>query len=368
MSLLALLLALGASAHPEPLSSVHAVIVSSSRYWFNYRHTANALSFYQLLRSRGVPDSQIVLMLADDQACDARNPLRGELPAGYPSQGAAEADDVHAGRVQVDYRGDEVSVDAVLRVLHDRHEPGTPTQKRLSSGARDNVLLFMTGHGGDGFLKFHDAEELTGVDLALGVRAMAAERRYREMVLLVDTCQAFTLCDEMGGVPGLLCGGSSVRDESSYSHHGDNLVANLLVDRFSHFATEYIRREKPQQSMKGLFEYLDPARLASTLACNSTLGRGLEHVELGHFFGGAQAAPAEAAERAAVPIELALSEEAEAAGAETSDRRPGGAVGGAVWDANAVELLGAEAVDAERVLHVQALLAAATILLGLLYR
>jgi glycosylphosphatidylinositol transamidase (GPIT) subunit GPI8 len=41
---------------------------------------------YQLIRRLGVPDSHIILMLADDMACNARNPLPGtyhDKPIGY---------------------------------------------------------------------------------------------------------------------------------------------------------------------------------------------------------------------------------------------------------------------------------------------
>jgi hypothetical protein len=52
----------------------------TSRFWFNYRHVANALSVYRVVKRLGVPDSQIILMLADDIACNARNALPGEAP------------------------------------------------------------------------------------------------------------------------------------------------------------------------------------------------------------------------------------------------------------------------------------------------
>ena len=40
--------------------------------------------------------------------------------------------------------------------LPGHHAPGTPASKRLRSGPHSNVLLYLTGHGGDEFLKFHD--------------------------------------------------------------------------------------------------------------------------------------------------------------------------------------------------------------------
>ena len=56
----------------------------------------------------------------------------------------------------------------------------------------DNASLmqvYLTGHGGDGFLKFADREELTAGQLAAAVAAA----RFRRLLLAVDTCQAASL-------------------------------------------------------------------------------------------------------------------------------------------------------------------------------
>uniref|UniRef100_A0AC35FLC3 GPI-anchor transamidase n=1 Tax=Panagrolaimus sp. PS1159 TaxID=55785 RepID=A0AC35FLC3_9BILA len=54
-----------------------AVLVCTSRFWFNYRHVANTLSIYQSIKRLGIPDSNIILMLADNIPCNARNPHPG---------------------------------------------------------------------------------------------------------------------------------------------------------------------------------------------------------------------------------------------------------------------------------------------------
>ena len=46
------------NVHP---SNIHAVLVSTSRYWFNYRHAINALGMYELFRKNGIPDENIIL-------------------------------------------------------------------------------------------------------------------------------------------------------------------------------------------------------------------------------------------------------------------------------------------------------------------
>ena len=51
-----------------------AVLVDTSRFWFNYRHVANVLSIYRSVKRLGIPDSNIILMVADDMACNPRNP------------------------------------------------------------------------------------------------------------------------------------------------------------------------------------------------------------------------------------------------------------------------------------------------------
>ena len=127
-----------------------AVLVSSSRYWFNYRHVTNALSIYHLLKRGGYSDDNIILMLADEIPCNSRNPFRGSIF----SRGAmgGEGDDLMAD-VEVDYAGTDVTVDAFLRVLLGRHLPGegdTPGLYRRSLPKLDentNVLVYLTGHG-----------------------------------------------------------------------------------------------------------------------------------------------------------------------------------------------------------------------------
>ncbi|KAF1322352.1 26s protease regulatory subunit 7, partial [Globisporangium splendens] len=60
-------------------ASMRGEQVDTSRFWNNYRHIANALSLYHSVKRLGIPDSQIVLMLADQMPCNARNCFPGEV-------------------------------------------------------------------------------------------------------------------------------------------------------------------------------------------------------------------------------------------------------------------------------------------------
>lgn len=65
-----------------------------------------------------------------------------------------------------------------MRLLTGRLPPGTPRSKQLLTDEGSNVLVYLTGHGGDGFLKFQDSEEVTSQELADAVEQMWQKRRY----------------------------------------------------------------------------------------------------------------------------------------------------------------------------------------------
>ncbi|KAK9292333.1 hypothetical protein L1049_020299 [Liquidambar formosana] len=236
-----------------------AVLVCTSRFWFNYRHMANTLSLYRTVKRLGIPDERIILMLADDMACNARN--------NYPAQVFNNENhklNLYGDNVEVDYRGYEVTVENFLRVLTGRHENAVPRSKRLLSDEGSHILLYMTGHGGDEFLKFQDSEELQSHDLADAVKQMKEKRRFKELLIMVDTCQAATLFSQLQS-PGVLAIGSSMKGENSYSHHLDSDVGVSVVDRFTFYTLAFFERLNmyDNASLISLFSSYNPSMLMS---------------------------------------------------------------------------------------------------------
>lgn len=70
-----------------------------------------------------------------------------------------------------------MTAENLVRLLTGRVHSATPRSKRLLSDRQSNVLIYLSGHGGDGFLKFQDAEELTNVDLADAIETMFQHNR-----------------------------------------------------------------------------------------------------------------------------------------------------------------------------------------------
>ncbi|KAJ7963858.1 GPI-anchor transamidase [Quillaja saponaria] len=282
---------------------------------------ANTLSLYRTVKRLGIPDERIILMLADDMACNARNK--------YPAQVFNNENhrlNLYGDNVEVDYHGYEVTVEIFLRVLTGRHENSVPRSKRLLSDEGSHILLYMTGHGGDEFLKFQDNEELQSHDLADALKQIKEKRRFKELLIMVDTCQAATLFYQVTGSrrgnslfekckgkaaymcahppptpaiagehfvhrlhsPGVLAIGSSMKGENSYSHHLDTDVGVSVVDRFTFYTLAFFERLNmyDNASLSSLFNSYNPNLLMSTVYYRTDLYQHrLEEVPVTNFFG-----------------------------------------------------------------------------------
>jgi GPI-anchor transamidase subunit K len=260
ISLLVPFLALLAVSHAAHTSN-WAVLVSTSRFWFNYRHLANTLSLYRTVKRLGIPDSQILLMLPDDMACNPRNAFPGTVYSN-----ADRRMDLYGENVEVDYRGYEVTVENFIRLLTDRWEDGVPASKRLQTDEGSNILIYMTGHGGSEFLKFQDSEEISSWDLADAFAQMNEKKRYNEMLFMIDTCQANTLYRQFYA-PNIIATGSSEEDESSYSHHADNDVGVAVIDRWTYYVLEFLESQvtspTSEKTLGDLFDSYDVGKIHS---------------------------------------------------------------------------------------------------------
>ncbi|XP_054494279.2 GPI-anchor transamidase isoform X1 [Agelaius phoeniceus] len=259
-----------------------AVLVCTSRFWFNYRHVANTLSVYRSVKRLGIPDSHIVLMLADDMACNPRNPK----PATVFSHKNMELN-VYGDDVEVDYRSYEVTVENFLRVLTGRIPPSTPRSKRLLSDDRSNILIYMTGHGGNGFLKFQDSEEITNVELADAFEQMWQKRRYNELLFIIDTCQGASMYERFYS-PNIMALASSQVGEDSLSHQPDLGIGVHLMDRYTFYVLEFLEEIHPasQTNMNDLFQVCPKSLCVSTPGHRTDLfQRDPQNVLITDFFG-----------------------------------------------------------------------------------
>ena len=158
----------------------------------------------------------------------------GDMPCHLDDGGAPE----------IDYRGGQVTVEAFLRVLTGRVEESAPRGKHLNSGPNSNVLLFLTGHSGENFIKFQDATTLSSGELGAALRQAKRANRFREMLFILDTCHGESLFDDISS-PGILALTSSHRHQDSLSMPVSHDIGLASLDRFSAASARFFDNSLP---------------------------------------------------------------------------------------------------------------------------
>lgn len=215
-------------------------------------------------------------MIADDMACNPRNPRPATVFNNIKQHINVYGDDV-----EVDYRGYEVTVENFVRLLTGRLAQETPRSKKLLTDEGSNILIYLTGHGGNGFLKFQDSEEITSQELGDALEQMWQKRRYHEILFVVDTCQASSMYEKFYS-PNILAVASSLVGEDSLSvsnklilylcysvqiislfylsilylqHHVDPAIGVYIIDRYTYYALNFLEKVEPS-STKTLGEFV----------------------------------------------------------------------------------------------------------------
>ncbi|KAI9292392.1 phosphatidylinositol glycan precursor [Neoconidiobolus thromboides FSU 785] len=261
-----------------------AVIVSASRFWFNYRHLSSAIGIYRTVKRLGIPDSNIILMLADDIACNPRNKFPGQVFRDTNDE------DLYGNDIEVDYKGYDVTVENFVRVLTNRLPENVPKSKRLQTDENSNILVYLTGHGGENFLKFQDSEEITAQEIGDAFMQMNQKSRYNEILYIIDTCEANSLYSKIRS-PNIISVGSSKIGEKSYSYNNHNDLGVTVVERLTHFTLEFMKGVNPesQKTLKELFDFYDPSKLdAHPGFVTDNIDRKFDEVLLMDFFGSKQ--------------------------------------------------------------------------------
>lgn len=88
--------------------------------------------------------------------------------------------------------------------------------KTLKSDAQSDVVIYLVGHGYPLHFKFNELEFLSARQLARGVDGMYQKGRFRRLLIMLDTCQAISMCAAIY-TPNVVCIGSSSDKNFSYA-------------------------------------------------------------------------------------------------------------------------------------------------------
>mmetsp|Transcript_18441 Transcript_18441/g.31548 ORF Transcript_18441/g.31548 Transcript_18441/m.31548 type:complete len:132 (-) Transcript_18441:181-576(-) len=117
--------------------------------------------------------------------------------------------------------------------------------------------MFFNGHGGDNFFKIQDTEVLQSEDLSKVFNEMYLKNRYKEVLMMIDTCQAMSLFEQVE-TPNLFLLGTSIKDESAWSAQPDSSLNLDLNDKFSyHFLYKMLRGKNKEHQFTSQLKLSD---------------------------------------------------------------------------------------------------------------
>lgn len=107
--------------------------------------------------------------------------------------------------------------------------------RKLNTDANSRIVIYVTSHGGGGFIKIRAKSVILSDDLNRTLIEMYSKKKYKEIVFILDACEAITLYDSVNEdlAPNIFFIGSSIRDEKAQSINYDKDFMTPLADRFS---------------------------------------------------------------------------------------------------------------------------------------
>ena len=259
-------------AYPD-LTSQYAVLVQGSNGWSNYRHEADVLSIYQMLKANGYDDDHIILVCADDCANASKNKDAGAVrtdPSGK---------NLRQGAV-IDYHNADLTPQDICNILKGVKTDKTPVV--LPADAGQNVLLFWSGHGrseavnGANEMAWRDlpaGQGMTADMLAETLQSMADAHQFRQMLVCLEPCYSANMGAALEGITGVLAICSAGPYEQSFADSWSNELGVWMCDRFSRNLVGHVS-SMPDGTYRDLYLYCAQHTLGSHVGIYNNMNFG----------------------------------------------------------------------------------------------
>ena len=224
--------------YPE-LNENYAVLVAGSEGWYNYRHQADVLGFYQYLKGKGYDDDHIILIIADDIANNELNPLPGVVRREISGENLYE-------NVQIDYKLGDLTLEDLKHIL--TGEPSDAYPVTLGSTENDNVLFFWSGHGTKKGWSWKETEDVSP-EFA---REMFSAMKFRKQFAIIETCYSGVVGEGCTGIPGLLMMTAANPYEPSKAYAFDDEIGVDLSNTFTASILSHLE-QNPQSVIRDLY-------------------------------------------------------------------------------------------------------------------
>jgi len=229
----------------QPKTDNFAFLMATSKGWTNYRHQADVLHTYQLLKQNGFDDDHIILILADDLAFSESNPISGVV------RNEVGGDNLYEN-VIVDYKLEDITSDDIRNILTGTQTAQTPTV--LSTSTNDNIFMFTSGHGAPSgmVLESQNFESLTPQYWQSVFDGMHNNNNYRQVFWSLEACYSGTI-GELISTPGVMLMTGANPYETSKANFYDSEIKVWLADKFAYSINNTIS-ETPENVFYEVYE------------------------------------------------------------------------------------------------------------------
>lgn len=225
------------------LKSKWALIVAASTGWSNYRHQADALEMYRLLKKQGYTDDRIVLVMEDDIANNPDNPHEGVVRVQPSGENLYQ-------NVLIDYKLSSITPNDIGLILRGGKSERLP--EVISADDTDNVLIFWSGHGAPGCFVWNEDERFAADLMRTTLQTLAMEKKYRKMLWLTEACYAGSVAKESEGLPGIMFITAAAENETSKADTFNDELGVWMTNHFTSTLEEQINLN-PSISLRDLY-------------------------------------------------------------------------------------------------------------------
>ncbi len=252
----------GKFTYPEHKSN-YALLVAASNTWDNYRHQADILNVYQILKYLGYDDDHIVLIMEDDLAENPQNPHKGEVRR-HDNQNLYVD-------VNVDYKLKDLESGDITKIL--MGEKSSKLKHVIDADSNTNILVYWSGHGAPDYLVWGEHSAFSYRQMQETLEELQQNAKYRKMLWLIEACFSASVCQaaENSNIPGVMCITAANENETSKADVYNNDYGVYMTNRFTEILTGLLGEvvaqkradETPDMQFSDIYYYLFKYTLGS---------------------------------------------------------------------------------------------------------
>lgn len=228
--------------YPE-LEEKWAVVIGTSDKWAYYRHQADALAMYQLLKRHGYDDDHIILIIEDNIAYHPNNIYPGVVKVRPDGENLYQD-------VVVDYKINDITPSDLQNILIGNKS--TKLKDVVSSTSADNIIIYWCGHGSPNRLAWGGENTVYSWQIHDILQEMYNSNKYRKILFSMEACYSGSIAEACKEIPGVLFITAANAYETSKADMKDADMGIWLSNGFTRAFQESID-ENPHITMRDLY-------------------------------------------------------------------------------------------------------------------